>query len=321
MLNSLLKALNSEYEPYLILKDFEKLDNNLKEFFLQKYLETYSCPYCSERCSKEYFQENGKFYIDCPEGIIETKKEINIDSLKRYMFCVSKLFQKLSEANNITLNSQIINNNNSYIIGYKFLSKSKTQYFYLSKLSLKNFIQQIYSISEYFKNANENVLITPMNLNLAEKDLSLLESYKLILISLESVFKNDFKIYVEDDLSKYLFIVDAENLRIIIAGLTINLSSSIQMLTFAYNISLNPMQKTSSEILTGKKKTHNLDKTVHESARKLVERLLNKIKEEFNKSSKDCSILENLIVSLHKEESFYLNLNAEKVKTIGMLPE
>ena len=193
MLNVLLKALSFEFEPYLKPKGFEKLDDKLKGFFLQKYLETFSCNYCSEKCSREYFQDNGKLYTDCLEGIIETKQEIDINSLERYKFSLNKVLNSVCFSNGIFFHFNNIDNI-AIIFGEKEVEKTIYRFFYVRQLFINDKLQEniLYSLKSWISTTEKCFIITPQDFILDNSSKTFINDNNIQILSLRNLIDNDF---------------------------------------------------------------------------------------------------------------------------------
>ena len=315
----MIEYLQKTLEPIIDKHKFSLLDDNNKQFFKSSYSNFYNCKFCPKNCMPEIFTLNDSLYISCDNDILESPYRINKDDLVRYKFSLSKFFQEISLKNNIIPSHNKLNSK-TYRIGEKVINKYDV-YFLLDTIDKYNNLTDlaIQRIKSLKADNSRLLIITPDNIIIDNQTETTLKAIHCKIISLSDCLQNDFIIDIQD-FNEYDLIVNADTLNICVFGVDYSLSSSIDTFTYIYNLALNPKEILSVEQVRSSNKAYYEDKTLLESTRKMKSRLINGLKSEFTKQNKPITLLDNLINSLNKNESYYLNLNKEKVKIIGNLP-
>lgn len=302
-----LEKFQAESEPCLENGELEFINSNHKKFFDKIFADSTICYECAEQC-----------LIPKTKDCLCPQKEIDIadfptENFERDKFSLERFLQAVAQTNNIKFLFRQ-KDQESFYFGSKNIDDIENHFYYLRNLATKNQITEtaVQRIEALKTTTARLVILTPDNI---------IQDNKIeTIINLESCLKNDYIINVED-LKEYDLIVNAETLTIKIYDLDFSLDSSSETFAYIYNLALHPREILDVRVVRNFPKTYNTtDKTLYDATRKINDRLILKLKEEFKKHNKTSKHLDYLIKVISQSQSFYLNLDKEKIKIIGNLP-
>lgn len=317
----MLKHFQQTLEPTIKKSKYNAIDDSLKQFFNETYSKNFDCSFCPENCSPEIFSTDGGLFIHCDNDTLESPYEIDKAEAVRFKFDIEKFCKIVAQANNINF---LFNKkaNETFYFGGKNIDGIEYQFYYMLDLARKNQLTDIalQKIKSLKQENSRLIILTPDNLIQDNKTETLLKGNFCSVVRLGNCIKNDLIINIED-LQKYDLIVNADTFVIKIYGVEYSLASSLETFTYIYNLAQHPKEIISIKQARGVPDTYQtIDKTLYDATRKINDRFILKLKNEFIKQNKPSKHLEYLIKIISQTQSFYLNLDKEKIKFVGCLP-
>lgn len=314
-MSEIYRILEYELEPLIDSKEFQLIENNLKDCFLPSYLDYVVCKECPEHCVRDVFKNGGKIYFECPTGYIELREEVDSSKLERYKFKPEILFQKIAEINNIFYDNKNINSK-VILFGKKEVQKSYYKFFYATQVFTNKELNDevIYMIKSWLQPTEKALIFTPQSLNLQNKDFDFLNQNNCRLLELPKLLDNyliieelnDFEPENIKELSKRYPLVIRSAKDSYLFGHRLDLYlKPFQLLRFLASISQQSIHKDECIDHLWKDQTKDIDYN------KQLYNHRSSINNAFKKAGIPKSNYNNIIIV--KDEYFRLNLDASDI--------